>query len=128
MHFGLDHCEVGRWIGQTWNFFPSFIDVFENHHTPLRSVRDPRLAGIVGAADHFCERHSMAPPVEVGDQKLLETDTTTGDKFLGTCLPCLDAKDCAELTEILETEYLHLLPVIEFNNRTDPRHRENSLS
>ena len=50
---------------------------------------------------------------------MLETDTTTGDKFLGTCLPCLDAKDCAELTEILETEYLHLLPVIEFNNSTE---------
>ena len=27
-HFGLDHCEVGRWIGISWNFSPALIDVF----------------------------------------------------------------------------------------------------
>ncbi len=118
-YFGLNHCEVGRWIGQSWNFFPSFIDVFENHHTPERSVRDPHLVGIVAAADHFCERHSMAPPPEGEAQEMPETDPALGDEFLATCLPRLDAKDRAELTEMLETEYLHLLPVIEFNNPTE---------
>lgn len=120
VHFGLTHCEVGRWIGQSWNFFPSFIDVFENHHTPGRSVRDPHLVGIVAAADHFCERLTMAIPPEGEAQELPEADPALGDEFLATCLPRLDAKDRAELTEMLETEYLHLLPVIEFNNSIEP--------
>jgi HD-like signal output (HDOD) protein len=118
-HFGMTHCEVGRWIGQSWNFFPSFIDVFENHHSPERSVRDPHLVGIVAAADRFCERHSAAPPPDGETQEIPETDPPLGDEFLTTCLPRLDAKDRAELTEMLETEYLHLLPLIEFNNPTD---------
>jgi HD-like signal output (HDOD) protein len=115
-YFGLNHCEVGRWIGKSWNFFPSFIDVFENHHTPERSVRDPHLVGIVAAADHFCERHGL-PTLSDGEaQELPETDLAADDEFLATCLPRLDAKDRSELAEMLETEYLHLLPVIEFNN------------
>jgi putative nucleotidyltransferase with HDIG domain len=117
--FGLNHCEVGRWIGQSWNFFPSFIDVFENHHQPQRSVRDPHLVGIVAAADHFCERHSLALPSEGESQEQQDTDPAMGDEFLAMCLPRLDAKDRSELTEMLETEYLHLLPVIEFNNPTE---------
>lgn len=114
--FGMNHCEVGRWIGQSWNFFPSFIDVFENHHHPNRSIRDPHLVGIVAAADHFCEGRSLDPCMEEEARGLLETDTSTGDQFLALCLPRLDAKERSELTEMLETEYLHLLPVIEFNN------------
>jgi putative nucleotidyltransferase with HDIG domain len=117
--FGLNHCEVGRWIGQSWNFFPSFIDVFENHHHPDRSVRDPHLVGIVAAADHFCERHSLVVSNEVETLDLPESDSGPDDEFLAMCLPRLDAKDRSELTEMLETEYLHLLPVIEFNNPTE---------
>jgi HD-like signal output (HDOD) protein len=119
-YFGLNHCEVGRWIGQSWNFFPSLIDVFENHHHPERSVRDPRLAGIVAAADHFCERHSRARFSDGEAQELPETDPALEDEFLALCFPRLGAKDRSELTEMLETEYLHLIPVIEFNNTTEP--------
>jgi HD-like signal output (HDOD) protein len=115
----MTHCEVGRWIGQSWNFFPSFIDVFENHHQPSRSVRDPHLVGIVAAADHFCERHGLDLSADGETQELSETDATCEDEFLRVCLPRLDAKERSELTEMLETEYLHLLPVIEFNNATD---------
>jgi HD-like signal output (HDOD) protein len=115
-YFGMNHCEVGRWIGQAWNFFPSFIDVFENHHHPERSVRDPHLVGIIAAADHFCECHSLTPVTESEPAELEETDSSFGDEFLALCLPRLAAKDRSELTEMLETEYLHLLPMIELNN------------
>jgi len=117
--FGMNHCEVGRWIGQSWNFFPSFIDVFENHHHPDRSIRDPHLVGIVAAADHFCEAHSLEPPAENEAHDSEETGSTFEDEFLARCFPNLGAKDRSELTEMLETEYLHLLPVIEFNNPTE---------
>lgn len=94
-------------------------DVFENHHQPSRSVRDPHLVGIVAAADHFCERHGLDLSADGETQELSETDATCEDEFLRVCLPRLDAKERSELTEMLETEYLHLLPVIEFNNATD---------
>jgi HD-like signal output (HDOD) protein len=119
-YFGMNHCEVGRWIGQAWNFFPSFIDVFENHHHPERSVRDPNLVGIIAAADRFCECHSLTRATEGEPAELEETDPSFEDQFLTVCLPRLDVKDRSELTEMLETEFLHLLPVIEFNNLAEP--------
>jgi putative nucleotidyltransferase with HDIG domain len=115
-YFGMNHCEVGRWIGQSWNFFPSFIDVFENHHHPERSARDPHLVGIIAAADHFCECHSLTAVSEGEAAELTETDPSFEDEFLTLCFPRLDAKDRSELTEMLESEYLHLLPLIEFNS------------
>jgi len=115
-YFGMDHCEVGRWIGQAWNFFPSFIDIFENHHHPERSIRDPYLVGIIAAADHFCECQALNQATEGELTELPETGPSFEDGFLTLCFPRLDAKERSELTEMLETEYLHLLPVIEFNN------------
>ena len=114
-HFGMNHCEVGRSIGLSWNFFPSFIDVFENHHRPEESTRDPHLVGIIAAADHFCESRSLAPipegaPVEPG-----ETDPSFEDEFLAVCFPRIDAEERSEIAEMLKTEYLHLLPMVEFN-------------
>lgn len=117
--FGMNHCEVGRWIGQAWNFFPSFIDIFEHHHFPERSVRDPHLVGIVAAADHFSECRNRNPLKEGDPVGVTETDSAFEDEFLARCLPRLDANERSELTEMLETEYLHLLPVIEFNNLAD---------
>src|ERR1700761_3648779 len=52
-YFGMDHCKVGRSMAVAWNFMPSFIDVFENHHQPGRAQHDPYLVGIVAAADRF---------------------------------------------------------------------------
>ena len=115
-YFGMNHCEVGRWIGQAWNFFPSFIDVFENHHHPQRSVRDPHLVGIIAAADHFCECQSLNPAIEGEPAESPEPNSSFEDEFLTLCLPRLDAKERSDLTEMLETEYLHLLPMIELNN------------
>jgi putative nucleotidyltransferase with HDIG domain len=113
-YFGLNHCEVGRWIGQSWNFFPSFIDVFENHHHPEHSARDPHLVGIVSAADHFCETHSLTIPSDGEPQESL--DAAPEDEWLSVCFPRLDIEERSGLAEMVETEYLHLLPLIEFNN------------
>jgi HD-like signal output (HDOD) protein len=118
-YFGMNHCEVGRWIGQAWNFFPSFIDVFEHHHHPQRSSRDPHLVGIIAAADHFCECHSLDAAKEGEPMELEATDPSFEDEFLKLCFPRLDAKERSELTEMLETEYLHLLPVMEFSNMAE---------
>jgi len=118
-YFGLNHCEVGRSIGTSWNFFPSFIDIFENHHHPENSTRDPHLVGIVAAADHFSETHCLTPGTETGAQE--SPEPAPDDEFLALCFPRLDAEDRSELTEMLENEYLHLLPLIEFNNPRSPK-------
>jgi len=115
-YFGMTHCEAGRRIGQCWNLFPSFIDVFENHHHPQRSVRDPLLVGIVAAADRFAEWRACDPAKEGEAVDSAEPESAAEDEFLKLCFPRLDAKARSELTEMLETEYLHLLPVIEFNS------------
>ena len=116
-HFGLNHCEVGRSIGTSWNFFPSFIDIFEHHHHPENSSRDPHLVGIVAAADHFSETHTLASDPALPEPPELASD----DDFFAVCFPRLDAEDRAELIEMLENEYLHLLPLIEFNNPSLPK-------
>jgi putative nucleotidyltransferase with HDIG domain len=116
-YFGLDHCEVGRWIGQSWNFFPSYIDVFENHHCPDRSQRDPHLVGMVAIADRFCETRGPASPVD--DETEGSADGAISDEWMAQCLPRLDIEDRSELVEMLETEYLHLLPALELSNPTE---------
>src|SRR5271163_1399725 len=58
-YFGMDHCKVGRWMGVSWNYMPSFIDVFEYHHAPERAQHDPYLVGIVSAADQFLIAHGQ---------------------------------------------------------------------
>jgi len=115
-HFGLNHCEVGRSIGTSWNFFPSFIDIFEHHHHPESSSRDPHLVGIVAAADHFSETHAPAAPSEAAIPE--SPEPAPDDDFFSLCFPRLDAQDRSELTEMLENEYLHLLPLMEFNKPT----------
>jgi HD-like signal output (HDOD) protein len=114
-YFGMNHCEVGRAIGQSWLCFPSFIDVFENHHHPEQSARGHHLVGIVAAADHFCEFQSRSTSAEGEPAELAETDPSFEEEFLAVCFPRLDARDRSDLTELLEGEYLHLLPMIEFN-------------
>ena len=115
----MTHCEAGRRIGQAWNLFPSFIDVFENHHHPERSVRDPLLVGIVAAADHFAEWRACDPTKEGEPVESAEPESAAEDEFLRLSFPRLDARARSELTEMLETEYLHLLPVIEFNSSVE---------
>lgn len=112
--YGLTHCEVGGWIGKSWNFFPSFIDVFENHHHPEHSVRDPHLVGIVAAADHFSESRVAGWVSE--SEEPSSNEAASDDEFLAVCFPRLRAEERSELTEMLEDEYWHLLPVIEFNS------------
>ena len=52
-HFGTDHCEVGHWIGVSWNFSATLLEVMVGHHKPRESKQDPRLVGVV--ADKLAE-------------------------------------------------------------------------
>ena len=113
-HFGLDHCEVGRWIGLSWNFSPALIAVFQNHHHPQEADRHSHLVGIVAAADQFC----LKLGVKLGGlwPQLSSADPLQFDDTLRACLPSLGAAERIKLAEVLESDSLFLVQMLELGN------------
>jgi HD-like signal output (HDOD) protein len=125
-YFGMDHCKVGRWMAVAWNFMPSFVDAFEYHHTPERAEHDPYLVGIVAAADQFLKTQAVptVPPAEeVPLPEAAAPETFPLDasaipaleepSFLQACLPRLSESERQAVLEMLQTEYIHLLPLVQ---------------
>ncbi len=110
--FGTDHCEVGRWIGVSWNFSPSLLEVMVSHHHPREATDDPLLVGVVAAADQFCFRRGIA---QGADPPELSEPTGNQDQvILQACLPQLKPEEANKLAEMLETDFLHLIQLMEF--------------
>lgn len=111
-HFGTDHCEVGRWIGISWNFPPALLEVMVGHHDPREATQDPHLVGVVAAADQFCVRRGIVlggvPP------ELSEPTGIQDQVILQNCLPQLKPEETDKLAEMLETDFLHLIQLMEF--------------
>jgi putative nucleotidyltransferase with HDIG domain len=120
-YFGIDHCKVGRSMAVAWNFMPSFVDVFENHHHPERAQHDPYLVGIVAAADRFLLSQTdaaaatpeAAPPQDPNATPTAAAPTPEEPTFLKDCLPLLAESERHAVMEILQTEYIHLLPLVQ---------------
>jgi hypothetical protein len=150
-YFGMDHTKVGRWMGVSWNYMPSFVDVFEHHHTPERAQHDPYLVGIVAAADQFLIRQATATEAQLPKMELsgahaeVVDPTNSSDRlplstpsprehsklpasaiepmhtaassspsaFLERCLPELVESEREAVLQMLQIEYLHLLPLVE---------------
>jgi len=110
-YFGLDHCEVGRWVGASWEFYPCHIEVFQFHHHPEDAKHDPLLVGIVSVADHFCEKKEseslVGPKVGVSD------DAESMESYIRKCLPMIGASERDRVAQLLESEYAGILPLIE---------------
>ena len=116
-YFGMDHCKVGRWMAVAWNFMPSFVDVFEHHHSPDRSEHDPYLVGIVAAADQFLMTQVEIPPANSRDAlpplESLPSHEQEGPSFIQACLPLLSEAERQGVMDMLQTEYIHLLPLVQ---------------
>jgi putative nucleotidyltransferase with HDIG domain len=115
-YFGMDHCKVGRSMAIAWNFMPSFVDVFEHHHRPERAQHDPYLVGVVAAADKFLLTQTETPSTTVADASpSSETSASEpdGPTFLQECLPLLSETERQAVLELLQTEYIHLLPLVQ---------------
>lgn len=114
-YFGMDHCKVGRWMAVAWNFMPSFVDVFESHHAPERAQHDPYLVGIVAAADQFLQTQveAAALPPESAASVEPHPSEPEGPTFLQKCLPLIAESERNALMEMLQTEYIHLLPLVQ---------------
>ncbi len=94
-YFGLDHCEVGRWLGINWNFDPVLVEVIESHHQPERARFPAGMVGVVAAADHFCE--TMEAGAEAGEP--------AADAYYRACLPQLGESGRGALVGLLRREY-----------------------
>jgi HD-like signal output (HDOD) protein len=138
-YFGMDHCKVGRWMAVAWNFMPSFIDVFEYHHSPERAEHDPYLVGIIATADQFLmtqiappeplptDSQSSASQSEPASSESPQTEPAARQSsaihdvapaneppsFIQKCLPGLSEAERQALMEVLQTEYIHLLPLVQ---------------
>lgn len=126
-YFGMDHGKVGHWMGVAWNFMPSFMDVFEHHHDPHNAQHDPYLVAIIAAVDQFLAAQAV-PDVEVGEEGAvvdvpnllsLEAGTPALAAQAGTtstllqCFPALTDEERQEILETLQTEYIHVLPLVQ---------------
>jgi HD-like signal output (HDOD) protein len=111
-YFGMDHCMVGRWLALSWNLMPSFVDVLEHHHKPPLAKHDSYLAGIVGTADQF---------LRMQNQKLSDEEGATAESnesaeqtsFVSECMPTASETERQAVMEMLQTEYIHLLPLVQ---------------
>jgi HD-like signal output (HDOD) protein len=118
-YFGMDHCKVGRWMAVAWNFMPSFVDVFEHHHSPERAQHDPYLVGIIAAADRFLQTQEEAAIIVTPEAAHVETHAPAapadaeGPSFLQECLPLVSETQRQAVMEGLQTEYIHLLPLVQ---------------
>jgi HD-like signal output (HDOD) protein len=111
-HFGTDHCEVGRWIGVSWNFPSVLLEVMVSHHKPGEARQDPHLVGVVAAADQFCVRRGIVLGAE--PPELSGPSGNQDHAILQACLPQLEPEETDKLAEMLEMDFLHLIQLMEF--------------
>jgi HD-like signal output (HDOD) protein len=110
-YFGMDHCTVGRWLALSWNLMPSFVDVLEHHHDPAHAEHDSYLAGIVGTADKFLQMQADKPCDETSVAEV--QDGAEHTSFVSECMPQASDTERQAIHEMLQTEYIHLLPLVQ---------------
>jgi HDOD domain len=120
-YFGIDHGKVGRLLAVSWNFMPSFLDVFEHHHEPARAQHDPYLVAIVSVVDQFLKANSApAPEVTSSTDANAQPSAAPGSDqapatpcYLSECFPSLTPDCCLEIRETLRSEFTHVLPLVQ---------------
>jgi putative nucleotidyltransferase with HDIG domain len=115
-YFGMDHAKVGRWMAVAWNFMPSFVDVFEHHHSPERAEHDPYLVGIIATADQFLMSLPASDTPSADGVDAAETAPMLGPAdatFIQKCLPTLPEAECQSLLDTLRIEYTQVLPLVQ---------------
>ncbi len=115
-HFGIDHCEIGSCMAETWNFMPSFIDVLGYHHDPLEAQHDPGLVKIIATIEDFLLMKGKDVPAPGGlileqaeDQQAPDNISTPPRKEL---LGFADIHS-QPVADLLNMEYDRLVPLVE---------------
>ncbi|MGD0963630.1 MAG: HDOD domain-containing protein [Candidatus Acidiferrales bacterium] len=76
-YFGVDHCEVGRWIACCGSFSPWMADILEHHHDPSQALQDASLTAIIAAGDRCCQNRT-------GPEFRPQPDATASDAAIPT--------------------------------------------
>jgi len=120
--FGMDHGKVGRWLAVSWNFMPSFMDVFEHHHYPERAEHDPYLVSLVACVDQFLLARPAAevsgeqgPSAEAddGSANVLLASPQDTPAYLSQCFPSFSETERHSVFQTLQMEYGHVLPMVQ---------------
>jgi putative nucleotidyltransferase with HDIG domain len=124
--FGMDHGKVGRWLAVSWNFMPSFMDVFEHHHNPEQAQHDPYLVALVAATDKFLDTQVVPEARQPGQPEATEPTTPTPSSgaptpaeaaeeppYLAQCFPTLAPEERLQVLAALRTEYTHQIPLVQ---------------
>jgi HD-like signal output (HDOD) protein len=104
--FGTDHCELGRSIGDQWDFPAPLVAVFEFHEEPQRTRTQVQLVRIVAAAAklaHALGAGGAGPSPNDGRR-----DPASSQQLLGACLPGVDSELLRNLAEVLQMDYQHV--------------------
>ncbi len=104
--FGVDHCEIGRLLGSTWNFPPALVAVLEHHHDPAAGVTAP-LVRLIALVDQFCEMHGVALGTSTPRRYTNMRDQSV--LLLGTWLPSLRPQQRNQLADALEADFRNLM-------------------
>ncbi|MGB9664267.1 MAG: HDOD domain-containing protein [Ignavibacteria bacterium] len=67
---GKTHCEIGAIVASKWNFPDKLIDVIQNHHSPMESLTDQKLAAIVHIADFIATKEAPQFLLSSEDEQL----------------------------------------------------------
>jgi HD-like signal output (HDOD) protein len=102
--FGLDHCEIAKIIGPSWNLFPGCSEIIAHHHTPQLTPCHQEMVGFVAAADIICERYASCWAV-VPDGG---SNVASRHDLFALCFPNMETEARAELAEMLEEELQRL--------------------
>jgi len=110
--FGTDHCEVGHWIGVSWNFPPDLVDVMARHHRTGEATLEPQLMGLVAAADQYCVQRGIG--VGAVARELSVAPGAHAQDTLRTFMPALKPEEADRLAAMVETDFFHLTQLMEF--------------
>lgn len=86
---GLDHCFIGKKLGEHWNLPAVLEEVIEFHHDPKSATDNTRLASIVHLADILSRALDIGsggddkiPVIDESTMELLEIDLSFIEKLL----------------------------------------------
>jgi hypothetical protein len=100
-YFGVDHCEVGRWLALCGGFASWIVDVVEHHHNPSKACEEPSLVAIVAAGERCCRPHDPGEPQVLPGP--FEGDGCETRRILSLRPASLAAKDRAAHSWFLES-------------------------
>jgi len=53
---GLNHCQIGRELAESWNLPPELLEAVACHHQPGSASQDKEIATLIQISDAICRK------------------------------------------------------------------------